>query len=140
MSLLNWVRTHKLKSIFYAALAVILIDCLYLLIIWPDWKEISSGPIPESALIRDYRERAAADKSLPRLRWSPRNAPLPRHVVRPFIIAEDSRFYSHSGIDTEAIVEAAKYNWRRGSIVLGASTISQQTTKNLFLSTARTPL
>ena len=56
------------------------------------------------------------------------------------ILAEDSRFYEHSGFDLIAFKEAMDYNLREGRLVLGASTISQQTVKNLFLSPSRNPL
>lgn len=59
------------------------------------------------------------------------------HLVRAVIAAEDAKFCAHQGFDVEAIQQAAKYNERaekRGSSRRrGASTISQQTAKNLFL-------
>jgi monofunctional glycosyltransferase len=59
------------------------------------------------------------------------------HLVRAVIAAEDARFCKHNGFDAEAIQKAVKYNERarkRGSDKRrGASTISQQTAKNLFL-------
>jgi len=55
------------------------------------------------------------------------------HVVQAFIAAEDKRFYDHDGADTTAIVRAAWSNWRSGRTVSGASTITQQTAKNVFL-------
>ncbi|MDX2233154.1 MAG: monofunctional biosynthetic peptidoglycan transglycosylase [Hyphomonadaceae bacterium] len=63
------------------------------------------------------------------------------HLVRAVIAAEDARFCAHNGFDVEAIEQAVKYNERakkRGSEKRrGASTISQQTAKNLFLWPAR---
>lgn len=59
------------------------------------------------------------------------------HLVRAVIAAEDARFCAHNGFDVEAIQKAVKYNERareRGSNKRrGASTVSQQTAKNLFL-------
>jgi monofunctional biosynthetic peptidoglycan transglycosylase len=59
------------------------------------------------------------------------------HLVRAVIAAEDANFCTHRGFDVEAIEKAVKYNERakkRGSQKRrGASTISQQTAKNLFL-------
>lgn len=59
------------------------------------------------------------------------------HLVRAVIAAEDANFCSHDGFDVEAIQKAVKYNERarrRGSEKRrGASTVSQQTAKNLFL-------
>lgn len=66
-----------------------------------------------------------------------RLAQISPHLVRAVIAAEDAKFCSHQGFDVEAINKAVKYNERaknRGSSKRrGASTISQQTAKNLFL-------
>jgi monofunctional glycosyltransferase len=58
------------------------------------------------------------------------------HIVRAVIAAEDSSFCTHDGFDVEAIQDAVRSN-ARGGRVRGASTISQQTAKNLFLWPAR---
>jgi monofunctional biosynthetic peptidoglycan transglycosylase len=54
------------------------------------------------------------------------------HIVRAVIAAEDARFCTHDGFDVEAIQDAMAAN-ARGGRTRGASTISQQTAKNLFL-------
>ena len=56
------------------------------------------------------------------------------------LIAEDSAFFQHSGYDIEQIKESAKRNWREKRFTRGASTITQQLAKNLYLSTSRNPL
>jgi len=56
------------------------------------------------------------------------------------VAAEDQKFLDHEGFDVEAIQEAYERNERRGRIRRGASTISQQLAKNLFLSPQRTYL
>jgi monofunctional biosynthetic peptidoglycan transglycosylase len=61
-------------------------------------------------------------------------------MIRAIIVAEDSRFYSHSGIDLEALKAAMEYNLSEKRFVYGGSTISQQTVKNIFLSPSRNPL
>ena len=60
-------------------------------------------------------------------------------LKRAVVVAEDSRFVDHDGFDWEAIEKAREKNLRRGRIVAGGSTISQQLAKNLFLSASRTP-
>ncbi len=50
------------------------------------------------------------------------------------IVAEDANFYDHGGIDVTALKEAIKYDLKHKRMVLGASTITQQLAKNLFLS------
>lgn len=53
-------------------------------------------------------------------------------VVQAFIAAEDKNFYSHHGINPMAIARAAYQNFIGGGIVSGASTITQQTVKNVI--------
>jgi len=52
-------------------------------------------------------------------------------------VAEDARFYEHEGIDYDEIGEAVKKNFEQGQWARGASTITQQLAKNLFLSTEK---
>jgi monofunctional biosynthetic peptidoglycan transglycosylase len=59
------------------------------------------------------------------------------HLKRAVVAAEDARFLDHEGFDWEAIVQARAKNEQRGRVVAGASTISQQLAKNLFLSGTR---
>jgi monofunctional biosynthetic peptidoglycan transglycosylase len=54
------------------------------------------------------------------------------------IVAEDERFYKHEGIDVKAIKNAIKYDLEKKSFARGASTITQQVAKNLFLSREKT--
>jgi monofunctional biosynthetic peptidoglycan transglycosylase len=68
--------------------------------------------------------------------WVP-YARISNHLKRAVVAAEDARFLDHEGFDWEAIQKAMAKNERRGRIVAGASTISQQLAKNLFLSSSR---
>jgi monofunctional biosynthetic peptidoglycan transglycosylase len=55
------------------------------------------------------------------------------------IAAEDAKFLDHEGFDWDGIQKAYEKNLKKGKIVAGGSTISQQLAKNLFLSGRRTP-
>ena len=59
------------------------------------------------------------------------------HLKRAVVAAEDARFLDHEGFDWPAIQKALAKNERQGRVVAGASTISQQLAKNLFLSGER---
>lgn len=61
------------------------------------------------------------------------------HLKRALIAAEDARFLDHDGFDWAAIQKAYEKNLKKGKVVAGGSTISQQLAKNLFLSGRRTP-
>lgn len=80
---------------------------------------------------KDPGRRARVDQ-----RWVPYER-ISNHLKRAVIAAEDARFLQHAGFDWNAIHKAIEKNQRRGRVVTGASTISQQLAKNLFLSGER---
>ena len=149
----TWISRIKLvlaqaprvaKAIRYGWKALILImimDTGYLIGIWPAWEEYSEGPIQRTAFIRTYIFEQYRHRDWPSLRYSP--VPISRiseNMVKAVVVAEDSRFYQHSGFDTDALKAAMEYNLSEKRLVYGASTISQQTVKNIFLSPSRNPL
>ncbi|MDH2917498.1 MAG: monofunctional biosynthetic peptidoglycan transglycosylase [Gallionella sp.] len=71
-------------------------------------------------------------------RWVP-YAKISNNLKRALIVSEDAKFVDHEGFDWEGIQKAYEKNLKKGKIVAGGSTISQQLAKNLFLSTKRTP-
>lgn len=62
-----------------------------------------------------------------------------RNAARAVVCAEDAKFWNHDGFDFEAIRNAMEKNLKAKRAVLGASTISQQLAKNLFLTPSKTP-
>ena len=63
---------------------------------------------------------------------------MPQLVVEAFIAAEDRRFFDHNGVDLRGIGRAILTNLKQGSVQEGASTISQQLARTVFLSQDRT--
>ncbi|RMH32267.1 MAG: PBP1A family penicillin-binding protein [Nitrospirae bacterium] len=63
---------------------------------------------------------------------------IPQHLVNAVIAVEDSRFFDHPGLDIIGIVRAAWTNIKKGGKFEGASTITQQLARSLFLSPERT--
>jgi monofunctional glycosyltransferase len=61
------------------------------------------------------------------------------NLKRALIASEDARFNDHEGFDWEGIEKAFNKNLKKGKLVAGGSTISQQLAKNLFLNSGRTP-
>jgi monofunctional biosynthetic peptidoglycan transglycosylase len=60
-------------------------------------------------------------------------------LKRAVIAAEDDKFVDHEGFDWEGMQKALEKNQKKGKVVAGGSTISQQLAKNLFLSPSKTP-
>jgi monofunctional glycosyltransferase len=73
-----------------------------------------------------------------RHQWVPYDR-ISNNLKRAVIAAEDAKFVDHEGFDWEGIQKAMEKNEKKGKIVAGGSTISQQLAKNLFLSSKRTP-
>jgi monofunctional biosynthetic peptidoglycan transglycosylase len=122
-------------------LVLLLADIVFLATIWPQWDRYVSGPLQKSKFMLAYESEQQQRGDWPRMRWNP--VPInriPRAMRRAAVVAEDARFYEHGGVDLEAFREAMETNLERKRIVYGASTISQQTVKNLFLSPSRDPL
>jgi monofunctional biosynthetic peptidoglycan transglycosylase len=73
-----------------------------------------------------------------RHKWVPYERISP-NLKRALIASEDAKFLDHEGFDWEGIQTAWEKNLKKGRIVAGGSTISQQLAKNLFLSSRKTP-
>ncbi len=94
--------------------------------------------LPITYLDADRQEIASAQGNNGRVQiWVPLNR-IPAAVVAAFIAAEDRRFMHHHGVDVLAVGRAALTNAREASVVRGASTITQQLARGLFLSRERT--
>lgn len=63
---------------------------------------------------------------------------LAKHTIDAFISIEDKRFYKHNGIDYRRILSAMATNIKRGKIIEGGSTITQQVIKNTHLDSKKT--
>jgi monofunctional biosynthetic peptidoglycan transglycosylase len=94
------------------------------------------GHNPESTSFmqsRLERMRAKNPNATLKQRWAS-YARVSDELKRAVIVAEDAKFSEHDGFDWEGIQKALDKNQRRGRVVAGGSTISQQLAKNLFLS------
>lgn len=91
---------------------------------------------PGKTAFMEWREAQWAEKGLKKSitqRWVPLSQVSPL-LVKAVLIGEDDKFYQHEGFDYEALEQAFEKNLKQGRFAAGASTISQQLTKNLFLS------
>ena len=130
-----------LKAFGYALGAVLLVAVglqvwFYAQILW------LNAFNPASTAFMDRRLdtlRAADSAATLRRRWVDYDR-ISVHLKRAVVAAEDARFLDHEGFDWDAIQKAIARNEKRGKVVAGASTISQQLAKNLFLSGDRSYL
>lgn len=70
-------------------------------------------------------------------RWSPLDE-INRDLLYAVVMGEDASYFQHKGINYDALINAFAENIRRRRFVFGASTISQQVVKNVFLSSSKT--
>ena len=117
-----------------AALAVVLLHVYYAaMIVW--WRD---HPPQETAFMSARMDELLERNAKARLRY--RFVPYDRisaSLKRAMIAAEDAKFVDHEGFDWDGIELALEKNQKRGRIVAGGSTITQQLAKNLFLSPSR---
>ena len=128
---------HFLGWLALAAAAIFLaVQLSFLVRVWW-WRDHNPGT---TAFMEASLERLRQKKPEAKLKhaWVP-YARISPHLKRAIVAAEDARFTEHEGFDWEAIEKALEKNREKGKVVAGASTISQQLAKNLFLSPARTP-
>lgn len=98
--------------------------------------------VPASTAWMDMRAREAQAAGKPvkkSQRWVSYGRISPS-LVRAVLVAEDAAFWSHDGIDLEEIKASIEDSLESGEPMRGASTITQQLAKNLYLSPSRNPL
>lgn len=94
-------------------------------------------PLTPLMVIRLFEQGIGGKELKMQKKWQPLKTISP-HLPVAVIASEDQKFEDHFGFDLEAIEKAAKYNEKhQGKKVRGASTISQQTAKNVFLTPSR---
>jgi monofunctional biosynthetic peptidoglycan transglycosylase len=108
---------------------------------WPDVAALASRPPATTAFIERWRatQRAAGRSDRVERAWVP-YARISSHLKRAVLVAEDVNFFSHAGFDLGEIRQAIGTALDEGVAPRGASTITQQLAKNLWLSPSRNPL
>ena len=107
----------------------------------PDVRQLRAQN-PSTTAFMDLRERESHANGKPAVRdhrWVP-YARISANLKRAVIVTEDSAFWQHEGVDYEQLRESMEVNWERGEFARGASTITQQLAKNLYLSPTKNPL
>jgi monofunctional biosynthetic peptidoglycan transglycosylase len=108
---------------------------------WPDVKALATRPPATTAFIEHHKEiqRAVGRTAQVRIRWTPYSSISP-DIKRAVLVAEDINFFSHRGFDWGEVKIAVDEALHESEAPRGASTITQQLVKNLWLSPSRNPL
>jgi monofunctional biosynthetic peptidoglycan transglycosylase len=126
-------RRHR-KWVVIVLLIAALPPLLYFLLM-PDLSKLNKENPKKTALI-EYREKASKEKGKPykmNQQWVPLSK-ISSYLVKAVLIAEDDKFWKHEGFDYEAIQKAIEKDLKAKKYKVGASTITQQLVKNLYLS------
>jgi monofunctional glycosyltransferase len=123
--LLSWILRFILKLSGWFFLVSVLSTILFRFVIIP---------VTPLMLIRSYDQITDSDKELKLKKEWVSIENISSYMPRAVIAAEDQNFENHFGLDLDAIEKAQDYNTKhKGKKMRGASTITQQTAKNVFL-------
>ena len=123
-----------------AAVAFAYLGYVYLTL--PDVRRLAKENPSTTAFIQLRLDEARYDgrtKFAIRQKWIPYNQIAPA-LRRAVVVTEDAAFFDHDGIDLDEIKASLERNWEEGRFTRGASTITQQLAKNLYLSPTRNPV
>jgi monofunctional glycosyltransferase len=134
-------RMRTVWRIIAALLAVGFACAAYIYLTLPDVRVLRTQNPSTTAFI-ELRTRQAHDKGEPARRiqrWVTYQRISPS-LIRAVIVTEDAAFWKHDGVDFKALKESIEVNLERMEFVRGASTITQQLAKNLYLSPSKNPI
>ena len=97
---------------------------------------------PEKTAFMRYREGQWKEKNKKmkvKQIWIPLSS-ISTDARRAVVLAEDGKFWMHDGFDFDAMRKAVERNIKKRKMAVGASTITMQVAKNLFLSPSKTPV
>jgi monofunctional biosynthetic peptidoglycan transglycosylase len=132
------MRRFRRYAAAVAAFGFGYVAVLYLTL--PDVRVLRTQNVSSTAFM-DLRAREARAEGREARRvhhWMP-YARISPHLRRAVLVAEDAGFWGHEGIDLVEIQKSLETDWERGTLTRGASTITQQLAKNLYLSPSRNP-
>jgi monofunctional biosynthetic peptidoglycan transglycosylase len=97
---------------------------------------------PRTTALMDLRDQEYKNKGVraPRQQIWMAYGTISEHLKKAILISEDAAFFSHKGIDLNELKAALKKDWETMSFSRGASTITMQLAKNLYLNPSKNPL
>ncbi len=98
---------------------------------------VLENPLPKPLIVYDKNDVVISERSTVKFAAVPIET-IPEVFIDAITSVEDKRFYDHSGVDIRGIIRSLWRNTKAGEIVEGGSTITQQLSKNLFLTTEQT--
>jgi monofunctional biosynthetic peptidoglycan transglycosylase len=113
----------------------------YVYLTLPDVRPLArSRPSTTAFIDLRARDAAAVGRKPRRVQTWVRLNQISRHLQRAVVISEDAAFWGHEGVDFDELRASIEVNLAEAQVVRGASTITQQLAKNLYLSPSRNPM
>lgn len=138
------VRRRRWPRLLLAGLGLFAVYAAWEALTWPDVSQLRKEHPRSTAYIDAYRRGgllgrlSGAEPREVKQKWVPYSR-ISSNLKRAVIVGEDIRFYSHAGFDEKEIRAALADAWEDKEIPRGASTITQQLARNLYLSPSRNP-
>lgn len=129
-------RRRGCLRVLLGLLALVFAWLLWEVVTWPDVAALATENPESTAFIERYERRSGREA---RQRWVSYGAISP-HLKRAVLVGEDINFFSHGGFDEGELEIAVREAWAEKRFPRGASTVTQQLAKNLWLSPSRNPL
>ena len=123
------------------SLAALFAYLAYVYATLPDVRPLATSNPTVTAFmeLRDKEALARGERPRRLQQWASYSHLSP-HLKRAVLVAEDAAFWQHEGVDYDELQKSIELNLARGEFARGASTITQQLAKNLYLSPSRNPL
>ena len=133
------IKRNPIKSLLIFFIVFFLLQILFLP--YDNIRQLKTKNAGETAFMREQAAQAKNDnRPFHKVQyWIPLRS-IPQHAIDAVIVSEDGTFWSHHGFDWFEFKESIERNFEEGRATRGASTITQQLVKNLYLSPSKNPL
>jgi len=135
-------RRSRARTILLGLLGFLVLYLAWQALTWPSVADLATRKPATTAFIEHYRQGPffglGPDREV-KWKWAPYNR-ISSNLKRAVLCAEDLRFFSHEGFDETEMKAALEDAWEDKELPRGASTLTQQLAKNLWLSPSYNPL
>lgn len=137
--LIQLIKNNPIKSLLILFSSFVFLQIIFLP--YGNIRQLKTKNPTATAFMRDYVTRSKKEGHTLHLMqyWIPFQS-ISQDIIDAVIVSEDGTFWSHEGFDWFEFKESIEKNFEEGRASRGASTITQQLVKNLYLSSSKNPL
>jgi monofunctional glycosyltransferase len=139
MKFFQLIKRNPIKSLLIFFLVVVVFQIL--LLPYNNIRQLKTKNAGETAFMREQAATAKEEnREFHKMQYWISLRSIPQDAIDAVIVSEDGTFWTHNGFDWFEFRESIERNFEEGRAVRGASTITQQLVKNLYLSSSKNPL